>query len=460
MASRPHAVAQARPAPLPRVWPIRGVDVVAVLVAQAVIIGLMWLRHGAIFEIGSTGDALTAIGQVTALYGTYFALIQLVLMSRSPWLDQAFGMDGLAVAHRWLGFATAWMLLAHLVFTTVGWSMGDGQTAVAEFIDLVATYPYVLMATASAGLFALITISSIKAARRRISRETWHGLHLYAYLAIALGFLHQLFVGSDFIHDQVASIYWIALYVAAFGLITVFRLGHPVATSWRHKLQVANVVREGPGVVSLYVTGEHLDELAVRAGQYFQWRFLTRDGWWRAHPFSISSAPNGRWLRVTIKDLGDWSSELQRIGVGTRIFVEGPYGVLTGARRTRPRVALIAGGIGITPLRALLEALPGGPGDLVLLYRVRTPSDLVFQDELDTLARQRGIHLHYLIGERGSRAMPEDPLSARGLITRVPDIAERDVYLCAPPAMMRSVEDALAELRVPKRHVHAERFTS
>jgi predicted ferric reductase len=459
MASRPNAVIQARPAPLPRVWPIRGVDVVAVLVAQAVIIGLMWLRHGALGEIGSTADALTAIGQITALYGTYFALVQLVLMSRSPWLDQAFGMDGLAVAHRWLGFATAWLLLAHLVFTTFGWSMGDGQNVVAEFIDLVTTYPYVLMATASAGLFALVTISSIKAARRRLSRETWHGLHLYAYLAIALGFLHQLFVGSDFIHDQVASIYWIGLYVAAFGLIAVFRLGHPIATSMRHRLRVANVVREGPGVVSLYVTGGHLDELAVRAGQFFQWRFLTRDGWWRAHPFSISSAPNGRWLRITIKDLGDWSKELQRIGVGTRIFVEGPYGVLTGARRTRRRVALIAGGIGITPLRALVEALPGGPGDLVLLYRVRTPSDLVFQEELETLARQRGIVLHFLVGQRGSRAMPEDPLSARGLITRIPDITERDVYLCAPTTMMRAVEDALDELRVPKRQIHAERFT-
>ena len=226
----------------------------------------------------------------------------------------------------------------------------------------------------------------------------------------------------------------------------------------RHRLRVANIVREAPGVVSLYVTGDHLDELAVRAGQYFQWRFLTRDGWWRAHPFSISSAPNGRWLRVTIKDLGDWSGELQRIGVGTRIFVEGPYGVLTGARRTRRRVLLIAGGIGITPLRALLEALPGGPGDLTLIYRVRRPQDIVFREELEALARQRGIVLHLLVGERGSRAMPEDPLAPRALITRVPDITERDVYLCAPTSMMQAVEEALADLRVPKRQIHAERF--
>jgi predicted ferric reductase len=459
MNSRPSSAATTfRPVPLPRAWPVRGVDVVAVLAAQAVIIGVMWLRHGGLDEVGTAGGLFTAIGQLTALYGTYLALIQLVLMSRSPWLDQSFGMDRLAVVHRWLGFATVWLLLGHVVGTTVGWSIGDGQNVVGEFLDLVTTYPYVLMATASAGLFALVAISSIRAARRRISRETWYGLHLYAYLAIALGFLHQLFVGSDFIHDQVASIYWIGLYVATIALILVFRIGQPIATSMRHRLRVANVVREGPGVISLYVTGDHLDELAVRAGQYFQWRFLTRDGWWRAHPFSISSAPNGRWLRVTIKELGDWSGQLQQVGIGTRIFIEGPYGVMTGARRRKRRVLLIAGGIGITPLRALVEALPGAPGDLALIYRVRRPSEIVFREELETLARERGIALHLLIGQRGSRAMPDDPLTARALITRIPDIADRDIYLCAPVAMMQSVEASLDDLRVPKGQIHAERF--
>jgi len=458
MASRPNAIAPTRPVPLPRTWSIRGVDIVAILVSQAVLIGLMWFRHGGTEQFSTVGGVITAIGQVTALYGTYFALIQLVLMSRSPWLDQAFGMDGLAAAHRWLGFATAWLLLGHIVATTTGYAIGDGQTVVDEFLSLVLTYPYVLMATVSAGLFAAVTITSVKAARRRISHETWYGIHLYAYLAIALGFLHQLFVGTDFMHDQVAALYWIGLYLATIALIVVFRIGQPIATSVRHQLRVANVVREAPDVVSIYIAGRDLDQLAVRAGQYFVWRFLTREGWWRGHPFSISSAPNGRWLRITVKGLGDWSKDLQRIGVGTRVFVEGPYGVLTGARRTRRRVAMIAGGIGIAPLRALVEALPGSPGDLVLVYRVSRPADLVFRDELEALAKARGIQLHYLVGERGSRAMPQDPLAPRSLITLIPDIAERDVYLCAPTPMMQAVEATLATLRVPKRQVHAERF--
>ncbi len=445
--------------PAARAGGIRGSDVVAVLLAQAVIIGVLWTVHGGPDQLGAgPAGILTAIGQVTALYGTYLALIQLVLMSRSPWLDATFGMDGLAVAHRWLGFTTVWLLLGHGIATTLGYAMSDGVGPVQEFWTLITTYPYVLMATASGALFALVAVTSIKAARRKLAYETWYGLHLYAYLAVALGFLHQLFVGADFMHDQLAAIYWILLYVATVALILVFRIGQPIRTSFRHRLRVANVVREGKGVVSLYLTGRDLDELRVRAGQYFLWRFLTPDGWWRSHPYSISAAPNGDWLRITVKDLGDGSRDLTRVPIGTRVMIEGPYGILTDVKRTKPGVVLIAGGIGITPLRALVEALPGRPGDVTLLYRARRPEEVIFREELDILASRRGIDVRYLLGQRGSRAMPRDPLDARGLATLVPDILDRDVYICAPAAMMRATEAALRTLGMPRRQIHAERF--
>ena len=455
MPSRAMTPASHRHVPLPRTWSVTAIEIVAVLIANGVLIAGMWLRHGGLDQLPSPGGPLVAVGQVTALYGTYLTLIQLVLMSRSPWLDQVFGMDGLAVAHRWLGFATVWLLLGHGVFTTVGFALGDSSNVVAEFITLMTTYPYVLMATVSGALFAAVAISSVRAARRRLSYETWYGIHLYAYLAIALGFLHQLVVGTDFVSDPVAIAYWVALYIATVALIVVFRIGGPVVMSARHRLRVTNIVAEAPGVISIYISGRDLDQLAVRSGQYFVWRFLTRDGWWRGHPFSISSAPNGRWLRITVKDLGDWSGSLKHIDIGTRIFVEGPYGVLTGARRTRPKVLLIAGGIGITPLRALLEALPARPGDLTLLYRVRDQGDVVFRAELETLAMARGANVHYIVGRREE---DRDPLDGPGLTRLVPDVADHDVYLCGPAPMMRTVESTLRKLGLSRRQIHAERF--
>jgi predicted ferric reductase len=451
------SVRSPRQVPLPRTWSITAAQLVAIAVANGALIAAMWVGNGGLEQLSSLGGQLTALGQLAGLYGTYLALIQLVLMSRSPWLDQVFGMDGLTVVHRWLGFATVWLLLAHVVFITTGYALGDGSNVVAEFLTLITTFPYVLMATVSAGLFGLVAITSVRAARRRLSYETWYGIHLYAYLAIALGFLHQLFVGADFIHDPIAVGYWVGLYITTVALVLAFRVGQPIWLSTRHRLRVSNIVTEAPGVISIYMTGRDLDRLAVRSGQYFVWRFLTRDGWWRGHPFSISSAPNGSWLRITVKELGDWSTALQGLTVGTRVFIEGPYGVLTGARRTRPKVLLVAGGIGITPLRALLEALPARPGDLTLVYRVRHTHDIVFRDELETLVQSRGARIHYLVGQRDEPV--GDALDPASLERLVPDIRDRDVYLCGPLSMMDRVDASLRSLGLPRRQIHAERFS-
>lgn len=450
---------KARRVPTPRIWPVQDYDVYAFLGGNAVVILAMWIRHGNLHELATPAGIVTAIGELAALYGTYLVLIQLVLMSRSPWLDQVFGQDRLVAAHRWVGFGAIWLLFAHFIFTTVGYAMADGSSPVGEALNLLTTYPYVLWSGIALVLFVVVGISSVRAVRRMASYETWYAIHLYTYLAIALGFMHQLAVGVDFTTDLVARIYWIALYVLAIGTLFVFRFGQPIAVSWRHRLRVANVVAEGPDVVSIYLTGRDLDRLPVRAGQWFRLRFMTSNGWWRAHPFSISAAPNGRYLRFTIKILGDYTRLLQRVGVGTSVFVEGPYGVFTGANRTKARVLLIAGGIGITPLRALLEELPAARGNLTLVYRASHDDEVVFRNELDELASLRGATVHYLVGRRGSREMPSDPLDPRALRRLVPDLHDRDIYVCGPAGMMERVLSGLHWLRIGESQIHYERFT-
>ncbi len=448
--------------PLPRLWGVRPRDVTTLLIANGGFIVLMWVRHGGPDQLSTPGGAFTAAGQLTALLGTYLALIQLVLMGRSPWLDEAFGTDRLAWAHRWLGFATIWLIGAHGLLTTIGYAQGDGQSVIGEAISLLTTFPYVLWATAGFGLFVLVGLTSLRAARRRLSYETWFYLHLYAYLAIALAFLHQLFVGADFIHDQLAAIYWISLYLATIALVLVFRFGQPLLTTIRHRPRVTAIVPEAPGVVSVYVGGRDLDRLAVRSGQFFVVRFLARDRWWRAHPYSISSAPNGRWLRFTVKAMGDDSARIADTAVGTPVLLEGPYGVMTGARRTRRGITLIAGGIGIAPLRALLESLPARPGELNLVYRVSHPSDLTFLHELEALAAHRSARVEYVVGHRhnhGSDQPPAPPFDHRAISRLVPSIADHDVYVCGPVGFMQTVEHALRELGVPGDRVHAERFS-
>lgn len=435
---------------------LRPSDVLAVAVANGLLIAGMWVRHGGLNGLTTPGTVLIAAGQLTALLGTYLALIGLVLMSRSPWLDRLFGLPRLASWHRWVGFGCVWLLVAHTVLTTLGFALTTGSNALAETWSLLTTYPYVLMATVGLVMLVAVGITSVRIARRRLTYETWYYVHLYAYLGMALGFAHQLVIGTDFLSDSLAQAYWVGLYLVTILAILLFRVGQPLQLSLRHRLRVANVVAEAPGVVSVYVTGRRLDRLAAQPGQFFLWRFLAGDGWWRAHPYSLSAAPNDRYLRLTVKASGDGTSVVQSLQPGTPVFVEGPYGAFTGDDRTQTRVLLIAGGIGITPLRALVESMPAPRGAITLIYRASRWEDIVFRDELDELMKSRGLRVQYLIGRRFE--LRRDPLDARHLRGVVPDIAEREIYVCGPVGMINTVRRSLHQLGVPRAHIHEERF--
>ncbi|MEO5680846.1 MAG: ferredoxin reductase family protein [Acidimicrobiales bacterium] len=435
----------------------RARNLVVAVIANAVLVAGLWVRHGGLYGLGAPGAPLTAVGQLTGLVGTYAILLELLLMSRIGWLERAVGLDRLAVWHRWTGFASVTLLVAHAVFITLGYAQGSGQSLLTQLGDFIRHYPDVLMSIIGLALFVAIAGASVRAARRRLSREAWYALHLYAYLAVALSFAHQLAVGNDFSNDALARAWWVTLYVAVFGAILAWRIGRPVWFNTRHRLEIAAVRPEADGVVSLYVTGRRLEEVKADAGQFFLWRFLTGGGWAKAHPFSLSAAPNGRFLRITVKALGDDTQKMQRLQPGIRVFAEGPYGTFTHARRTRPRVLLIAGGIGITPLRALVETLPGRPGDITLLYRAATDGDVAFRDELRTLATRRGLHVMLLLGTDVGDDQT-DRLGIPALRHYVPDIAERDVYVCGPPALIDAVRRRLAALRVPSDQIHTERF--
>lgn len=434
---------------------LRAEDILGFLGANLVLIVAMWVRHGGLEQLGTVAGIAIATGQLSALLGTYFALLQLLLMSRAPWLDRTFGRDRLAAAHRWLGFGTVWLLVGHGVFTTLGFALVDGESFPGEAWLLITTWQFVLMATVSLGLFVAVAVTSIRMARRKLSYESWYGIHLYAYLAVALGFAHQLVVGTDFVDDPIARVYWVGLYVATIGSLVAFRFAAPMVVNLRHRFRVASVIDEGPDVVSVYIAGHDLVRFPIRAGQYVIVRFATH-GWWRAHPYSISAQPNGRWLRLTVKALGEDSARLRDLAVGTRAIIEGPYGNLTTEDQLAPRTLLIAGGIGVTPLRAILEEL-ATTAPVTLLYRVRDRADLVFKRELDLLAERTGARIHYLVGGRRD-GDAHGPLSPATIDRLVPNVASHEVYICGPNGLMTAAAASVMALGVPTDRIHQERF--
>jgi predicted ferric reductase len=425
--------------------------VLAALAAGLVAILLMWWHDGP--ELGSPGDVITSAGDVCGLLAGYGVVVQVALMARLPPLERGVGADRLARWHARNGRWVVCILIAHALLIIWGYAVSANTPVTTEAWSVVTTQPDVLMATAALFLLVGIGIVSLRAARRRLRYETWYYLHFYTYLAIALAFSHQFAVGPDFV-PLANRIGWSALYATVGALLVWYRVLAPVRLSLRHRLQVVAVRREAPDVVSVILCGRRLADLGVAPGQFFRWRFLTRDLWWSSHPYSVSGLPQRDLLRITVQDRGDHSGSLGWLRPGTRVIAEGPYGAFTAAAgRPRRRVLLLAGGVGITPLRTMFERLPG---QVTLVYRASSPRDVVFRRELDAVAQARGGIVRYLLGARAELGW--DPLSAGHLKELVPGLHRHEVYVCGPPGMTATAIAALQQAGVPRKRIHREAF--
>jgi predicted ferric reductase len=428
--------------------------------AGLLLVTYWWAAGGGITDLGAWGTGLTSVGRLTGLWSADLLLVQVLLMSRLPPLEHAYGRDRLARVHRVVGFLSFDLMCVHIVTIVLGYAGASWLQVPTTTWDLVTTYGGVLLSVAGTACLVMVVVTSVKKARKRLRYESWHLLHLYAYLGVGLALPHQLWTGQEFLSSTGRTLYWWGLWIAAAGAVLVWRVALPLFRSLRHGLRVTSVVQESADIVSVYLTGRRLDRLPLRAGQFLNVRFLDGPGWTRSNPFSLSAAPDGRSVRITAKALGDGSARLAHLRPGTRALFEGPYGRLSSRARTRHRLLLIGAGVGITPIRALAEGLEYAPGDAVLLQRCTDQP--LFAAELDVLARERGLQTLALPGRRthpdsvfGPAAGPDELAALRFW---VPDVAERNVFLCGPTAWTDGVERLLAAAGVPADHVHTESF--
>jgi predicted ferric reductase len=398
------------------------------------------------------GGWLTAAGRLTGLIGTYAMLIVVLLVGRVPVVERTLGQDRLTRWHRKLAPWALVLIAAHGALITAGYAQSARTGVLHQVGLLVSTYPGILAATVAFVLLMAAGFTSARIARRRMRYETWWSVHLYTYLALALSFSHQLATGASFVGHPVTRTFWTMLWLGTAGTVLVYRVLLPLWRSAFHSLRVVEVQPEGPGVVSVLLEGRRLHRLPLSGGQFFQWRFLKRRMWWQAHPYSVSALPDPPYLRFTVKDLGDHSAELAAIKPGTRVAIEGPYGAFTADARHSDHVALIGAGVGITPLRALLEDLPADV-DATMVARAHDAEDLIHRDELHALLNRRGGELHEVLGSRG-----QVPFIELTLDRLIPDLHERDVFICGPTGFTASVREAARRLGVRDERIHHETF--
>ncbi|MFE7208612.1 ferric reductase-like transmembrane domain-containing protein [Streptomyces sp. NPDC057611] len=422
----------------------------ALLWAGAAAVVLLWWYDTA-SVVGAAGW-LTGAGRIAGLLCGYACAVLVGLMARVPLLERRIGSDRVARWHAMAGRYTVCLLVVHVVLILAGYAAQDGSSVLREAVTVVLDYPEMLKATAGTVILFAVGVTSARAVRSRTGHEVWYYTHLLTYAAVFLAFGHQVALGGEFTGHALATAAWYALYLGVAALVVWFRILVPVRLNLRHRMRVEAVYKEAPGVYSVVVRGHRLDELGARPGQFFRWRFLAEGMGWTSTPYSLSAPPRPDLLRITVKALGDHSAAVPLLRPGTRVWAEGPYGSMTADRRTSHKSLLIAAGVGITPLRALFETLPG---DVTLLYRARTAEDLALGGELEAIARGRGARVLYALnGPRGERPR----LTVESLRAAVSDLAGHDVYLCGPHAFTRDLYEVLRAAGVPDRRIHHESF--
>lgn len=440
-------------------------DLLGILAIASVVLTVwIWARTGGFLQTFVYPQyAVESQALLTGLLAQTFMALQVIYLARIPWVEQSWGHDVLANRHRVLGYWSFWLMIAHVALFAISRAGEAGaEGPLHELYMLFIGDSWMLLASIGTLMIIVLVVTSIRAARTRLRYESWHLIHLYSYLGMALAFPHQIFDGTHF-HEVWTQVFWWAMFLGALVATLVYRVWYPIRRSVRHRLRVAEVRAEAPGVSSITMEGRDLDKLRTKSGQFFIWRFLGGQGWTRGHPYTISAAPRDDRLRITVQAVGDGSTRATTIKPGTRVMIEGPYGTMTDDLRRHPRMVMIAAGVGVTPFIGMLADSDYEPGDAALIYRLTSIENAIHLDELNELARRRGIDLHLLAGRRRAadswlpQGTPE-PTDASALTALVPDIAERDVFICGPGKWNHLVRDSLKTAGVAKRDIHIEDF--
>ncbi|MDR6200414.1 putative ferric reductase [Microbacterium sp. SORGH_AS428] len=439
---------------------------VAVIWMTSLAVVALWVAGGGVQATwGMSAETLNTLGRLTGLVSANLLMYQVLLMARVPLFERGFGRDGITRMHRIVGFWSFWLFLAHIALLVAGYAAQAGINPLVQLWQFVWDYPGMLLAAAGTALLLLVVVLSIRRARRRLRYESWHLLHLYGYLGVALAIPHMLWTGADFVGHPLAQVYWWTVWAATATAVVLYRIGLPLVRSLRHDIRVRDVVADGVRGVSVRMSGRDLRALRAEAGQFFVWRFLDGPGWTRGHPFSLAEDPARGDLVISARVTGDGTARLTGLRPGTKVLIEGPYGTMTGGERTGTRLLMLGAGAGVAPLVSLLQSEGYGPGEATLLTRDHVPEEALRREAIDELVRHRGLRHVSLAGGRrrdASSWMPQSHAAWAGadLLRHIESsIDDADVFVCGPEAWMRAVIADLRAAGVDPARIHRESFT-
>lgn len=398
----------------------------------------------------------TEFGVGLGFVGLAMMGLQFVLTARYSKIGAPFGIDELLQFHAQAGYIAWIFILGHFVILFLA------DSEFYAFLDPTVNFPRaVALGSVLIAVTALIALTHWRK-QFGIIYEWWRLSHgLLALFVVFVGTVHILQV-SFYVSELWQQVLWVGLSVAAIGMLLHNRVWRPMQMN-KTPYKVVDVIEETSDIWSIELEPDGHTGMDFEAGQ-FVWITLGETPYsLQQHPFTISSAPEEKpRILLTVKELGDFTSEVKNIEPGTTAFIEGPYGNFTLSQGKKAHNIIIAGGIGITPAISMLKSLEFKKNrrEVTLIYGTPSKSQTAFFDELNDLEENLNLNLVYVFEDP-----PKDWEGETGFIDE--DILRRHIpedyelcefFICGPPPMMDVAEGILNKWGVPIHKVHSERF--
>jgi predicted ferric reductase len=399
------------------------------------------------------GEFAVAIGYSgLAMMGLQFGLTARFRYVTEPW-----GEDVIYHFHRQISLVAIALVVLHVVIL---FALRPQRVAMLNFLE--ASWRASFGALSIYALIALV-VTALWRTKLRIRYETWHLSHIVlAVVAIAAGLLHMVGFGRYLVDPWKRSL-WIGLAIFWIGLLMYVRIVKPLFLL-RRPYRVAEVREERSDTRTLVMRPDGHPGFRFSPGQ-FAWLTLWGSPFKiTGHPFSFSSSAavtDGR-VEMSIRNLGDFTSAIDRAPVGQRVYLDGPYGAFTIGNPADMHV-LVAGGIGVTPMMSMIRTLADRSDErpVILLYASKDWESITFREDLETLEARLNLTIVHVLQNPSTEWTGE-----RGYITAEmfkrhlpPPYADHEYFICGPDVMMDAIEKALKSLGVPLSKYHSERYS-
>ncbi len=425
--------------------PVKKAFLMVLLVLLSLFPLIFWIQE--ILYAQAAATVIYLLSRMFALVGFIALFLQFLIGAKLKVLEKGVGLDKMFKLHRRMGIGGWSLVFLHLsvmLIFELG-IIGSLSLSIPKLVGIIA--------------FMLLTLTAVVALFYKplgMKYETWKYIHWINYAIIIAVFIHSVLMGSTLSSYPALLGYWIAL-ISIYGIVMLYKLVHFLLRE-RRRYQVVSVspqthdinVLELSGPVIRHDPGQFLFITPVHNGKQLP-----------SHPFTISSAPGEDTVRLSIKEVGDFTSKIKNFSPNDFAYIDAPYGVFTLPDDESLGLVFLAGGIGITPFMSMLRYLSANRSSrpVLLIWGNKSRKDVAFQKELEdmqnTLVDFKFVHVmsedEEWEGEKG--------FIDKQLLDKYIDSYEgKAFFFCGPPIMMQKLKKLFAEIDIKGSRIYFERF--